>query len=411
MDYGTFFFTNIVSVTVFTVCICILAWYNRRVTGMRWFAAAQVVGLAKLILQSLEGKVSPLLGSLTVSELYLVSIMLQWMGLRWFVVRKPMKSRWPWIAIGAVLAAYIVMFVFKVQYSANVANLPFVMVCGASAWMLWRHGKPPFIGVARVSAAVVGLQMAVAAYRAMLTNLRYMHPRETVFAHRDPSWLYSLAVAAFLATVMVMCELWLLVTELQRELAVQARTDPLTGALNRRAMEEATLREAARSMRYGHALSMIMIDIDTFKSLNDTRGHVAGDRALQGLVCRIKSVLRRQDLLARMGGEEFAILLPDTSEISALVTAERVRHAVEDLEVPFESAPIKLTICAGVAQLDVASGWELMLQQADAAMYEAKNHGRNLVSARIAPAAINEELRKSFGGKSCRYVQTACSAT
>ncbi len=408
MDYGTFFFTNIASVTVFTVCIGILAWYNRRVTGMRWFAAAQLVGLVKLILQGLEGKVPAVLGSLTVSELYLLSIMMQWMGLRWFVVRKPIRSRWPWIAIGIVLAVYAVMFVCKVQYSANVANVPFVVVCGASSWMLWKHGKAPFTAVARVSSGVVGLQMAVAAYRAVLTNLRYMHPHETVHAHTDPAWLYSLAAAAFLATVMVMCELWLLVTELQRELAVQARTDPLTGAMNRRAMVEAALRETARSMRYGRALSMIMMDIDNFKNLNDTRGHVAGDRALQALVCRVKAALRQHDMLARMGGEEFAILLPDTAEMPALVIAERVRQAVADLEVPFESGPIKLTICAGVAQLNPACDWEYMLRQADAAMYEAKRHGRNLVSAQPELAAIDGNER-GIDPKSQPCVQTVCN--
>jgi len=410
MDYGTFFFTNIVSVTVFTVCIGILAWYNRRVTGMRWFAYAQVAGLVKLILQGLEGKVSPALGSLTVSELYLVSITMQWMGLRWFVVRKPMKNHWPWVAIGVVLAVYPWLFAYKIQYSANVANLPFLVVCGASAWMLLKHGKAPFTTVARVTAGVAAMQMAVAAYRAGLTNLRYMHPRETVNAHTDPEWVYSLALAAFLATVMVMCELWLLMTELQRELAVQARTDPLTGALNRRSMEEAALRETGRSARYGNALSMIVLDIDNFKSLNDTRGHAAGDRALQALVCRVKAALRQQDLLARTGGEEFAILLPDTNELAALVTAERVRQAVEDLEVPFDGGPIKMTVCAGVAQLDAARGWEQMLKQADAAMYEAKKHGRNLVSARLAPGAVAAEFKSGRSRKGCRYVQTACNA-
>ncbi len=408
MDYGTFFFTNIASVTVFTVCIGILACYNRRVTGMRWFAGAQAVGLAKLILQGLEGKVPAVLGSFTVSELYLVSIMLQWMGLRWFLVRTSMRNRWPWIGIGVVLAVYGVMFPFKIQYSANIANIPFVVVCGVSSWMLWKHGRAPFLAVSRVSAAVVASQMTVAAYRAVLTNLRYMHPHETVNAHSDPQWVYSLATAAFFATVMVMCELWFLVTELQRELAEQARTDPLTGALNRRSMEEAAQRETARSVRYGHALCMIVIDIDNFKKLNDTRGHAAGDRALQALVCRVRSLLRKQDSLARTGGEEFGVLLPDTSELPALMIADRVRQAVEDLEVPFEGGPIRITVCAGVAQLDTACGWENMLRRADAAMYAAKKHGRNLISSRLALPEISRGFRRTNGKSDCRYVQTIC---
>jgi diguanylate cyclase (GGDEF)-like protein len=387
MDYGTFFFTNIASVTVFTVCMSLLAWHNRRVQGLRWFAAGLIVGWVKLILQGLEGKVSAVLTGMTANELYLVSIAMQWIGLRWFVVRKPFLHRRLWIPIGLVLAAYTFTFLAKIPYTGNVINLPFVALCGFSAWTLWRHGSGPFSVVSRVGAAILCGQMSVAAYRAILTNLRYMRPWETVIAHNDPRWLYSLAGMAFLATFMVMCDLWFLVTELQWELAVQARTDPLTGALNRRAMEEAARRETARSLRYGNVLSMMMIDIDNFKHLNDTRGHAAGDRALQALVSKVRTLLRQQDLLARTGGEEFAILLPDTTAPAALAIAERVRQAVEEFDIAFETGSLRLTVCAGVAQFDPAEGWEEMMRQADAAMYEAKNRGRNLVSARLQAIA------------------------
>jgi diguanylate cyclase (GGDEF)-like protein len=394
MDYGTFFFTNIASVTVFTVWICVLAWYNRRVTGMSWFAGAQIVGLAKLILQGLEGKVPVFLGSMTANELYLVSIAMQWMGLYCFVARKPFRYRRLWIPIGLVLAAYTIAFLAKISYTGNVINLPFVALCGFSAWTLWRHGRGPFTAVSRVSAVILCGQMCVAAYRAIVTNLSYAHPWETVNAHSDPRWINSLAAAAFLAACMGMCEMWFLVTELQGELAWQARTDPLTGALNRRSMEEAALRETARCQRYGNALSMIVIDIDNFKHLNDTRGHAAGDCALQALVRRLNCMLRQQDALARMGGEEFAILLPDTSGSAALTIAERVRQAVADLDVAFETGPVKMTVCAGVAELHPALGWEEMMRRADAAMYAAKRCGRNRVSARSEPG---ESLAKKTG--------------
>jgi diguanylate cyclase (GGDEF)-like protein len=386
MDYGTYFFTNIASVTVLTVCFCLLAWHNRSVKGVKWFAGGMVVGLLKLILQGLEGKVPAVSSGMLANELYLVSVSMHFMGLRWFVVRKPMKSRWPWIALAILLVAYTVLFQAHISYIGNVMNIPFVAVCGASAWMLLQYGSGPFSTVSRVTTVILVGQMGVAGYRATLTNLLYTRPWQTVDAHTDPRWLYSLAGMAFLATFMVMCNLWFLVTELQRELAEQARTDPLTGAMNRRAMEEAALRESARSIRLGSPLCMIMIDIDNFKQLNDSRGHAAGDHALQALVCNVKNMLRATDLLARTGGEEFAILLPDTPAASGFLVAERVRSAIQDLQVPFETGPIRFTISAGVAQLDPSCGFEGLMRLADEAMYDAKEHGRNLVSARMADA-------------------------
>jgi len=389
MDYGTLFFANIASMTVFTVCMILLAYYNRNLVGMSWFAGSIAMVLAKLILQGLEGKISVVSG-MVANELYLVAILMQMMGLYWFVVRKPMqKSRWFWFALGAILVIYSAMFLARIRYGGNIINIPFVIVCGMSAWILLKHGRGPFTVVSRVTAVVVGAEMLVAAYRAMLTNLLYIRPWATVYAQTDPRWEYSLACMFFLTTFMVMCELWFLVTELQCELAEQARTDALTGALNRRALEEAALREASRSIRHGNALCMIVLDIDEFKQINDARGHAAGDAVLRALVVQAKTMLRLQDLIARTGGEEFTILLPDTSVSAGIEAAERVRKAIEALEVPFETGPIKFTVSLGVAQFSSTLGdWESMMRRADLAMYEAKELGRNKVAAQLVEASV-----------------------
>jgi diguanylate cyclase (GGDEF)-like protein len=344
---------------------------------MQWFAGALVVGLLKLILQGLEGKLAPVFGSMVPNELYLISSVMQLIGLHWFALRRPFRHRWPFVAIAISLAVYTWMFLGKIPYSGNVINLPNVLVCAAAAWMLVKHGGA---AVSRVTAVILAGQAVAMGYRAWLTNMRYTRPWETVHAQTDPRWLYSLALLALLATCMVMCDLWYLVTELGRVLAEQARTDPLTGALNRRAMEEVALRETSRSIRHGHPLCMIVLDVDHFKELNDSRGHAAGDRALQGLVEQVRATLRGNDLIARTGGEEFTILLPDTSAAAGILAAERVRQAIEAMELSFEEKPIRFTVSAGVAQLDPSQGnWENMMRRADSAMYEAKEHGRNAV--------------------------------
>jgi diguanylate cyclase (GGDEF)-like protein len=391
MDYGTFFFTNIVSMTVFTLSVSVLAWRNRIVVGMKWFAWALIALLGKLILQGLEGKVPAVLGNMVPNELYLISSVLQLMGLYWFVRRAPFRLRWPFVVMSLALGTYTAMFLGKVPYSGNVINIPNVVVCVASAWFLLKHGRRV---VSHVAAVVLTGEAAVMSYRAWLTNINYVRPWETVHAETDPRWLYSLALAAFFATCMVMCYIWFLVTELSRVLAEQARTDPLTGALNRRAMEEAALRETARSIRHGRGLCMIVLDVDHFKHLNDTRGHAAGDCALQALVNQVKSMLRENDLMARTGGEEFTILLPETTASAGIIAAERVRQAIEDLVVPFENGAIQFTVSAGVAQFDPSQGgWEAMMRRADSAMYIAKEHGRNSVCP--APSLVDVDLKSA----------------
>jgi diguanylate cyclase (GGDEF)-like protein len=392
INYGTFFFTNIATVTVFTVCLCLLAWRNRHVTGLRWFAGGMAVGLVKLVLQGLNHAIPSILSEMVAQELYLVSFAMQFIGLRWFVQRRPFNNRWPFVAIVLALLVYTVLFLERVPYTSNVINVPNIMVCGVSAWMLFKYGRGPFAAVARVSALVLSADAVVMTYRAALTNLRYRTPWLAINAQTDPRWLYSLAGMAFLATCLSMCMLWFLVTELNKELAEQARTDPLTGAMNRRAMEDSALRETTRSIRYGHLPCMIVLDIDDFKHINDTRGHAAGDAVLRALVQQIKPMMRVNDVLARTGGEEFTILLPNTSASAGLVAAERVRQAVEALEVPYEEEPIRFTISAGVAQLDPAQGgWEGMMRRADAAMYEAKENGRNTVR----PKSLGSEMESS----------------
>ncbi len=377
MDYGTFFFTNIVSMTVFTSCVCLLAWHNRSIVGVRWFAGSLIFVLTKLILQGLEGRAPAVLTGMTANELYLLSFAMQLMGLRWFVVRKPMRYGWPWVLSTVVIAIYTVMFLVRIPRGGNIINTCSIVICGASVWLLLRHGRAP---VSRVARVVLSAEVTVMSYRAWLTNVRYMRPWETAHAETDPRWVYSLAAMALLTTCMVMCYLWYLVTELNRELAELARTDPLTGALNRRAMEEAALRETSRSLRHGNPLCMIVLDVDHFKLLNDARGHAAGDCALQALVRQVRTMLRANDLLARTGGEEFMLLLPDTSAATGLVAAERVRQAIENLVVPFEDEPVRFTVSAGVAQFDSSlGGWESMMRRADFALYEAKEHGRNTV--------------------------------
>ena len=161
----------------------------------------------------------------------------------------------------------------------------------------------------------------------------------------------------------------------------QAHTDFLTGLANRRFFLESAENELARSARYGKAVSILMLDIDHFKRINDTYGHMTGDVVLQKLADLCRSTLREVDIMGRWGGEEFSILLPETDGKSAEEAAERIRRLVADTGVALKQGlPLKLTISIGVAtHTDKDDNIDMLIDRADQALYGAKNAGRNRV--------------------------------
>lgn len=171
---------------------------------------------------------------------------------------------------------------------------------------------------------------------------------------------------------------------LERELEYQAHTDVLTGLHNRRHFFELAEQELTRSRRYGKQLSLLMLDVDQFKLLNDTYGHHVGDTVLQKLSEICTRTLREIDIAGRIGGEEFAILLPETMADHALEVAERLRLAIAGATVQREQGdcPVQFTVSIGITSL-VATDSQIdeLLRRADAALYVAKQAGRNRVSA------------------------------
>jgi two-component system, cell cycle response regulator len=152
--------------------------------------------------------------------------------------------------------------------------------------------------------------------------------------------------------------------------------DSLTGAWNRRHFMAAATQEMERAARYGSPLSAIMLDVDFFKAVNDGHGHGLGDEVLRRVVETCRAALREVDLFGRLGGEEFAVLLPETALGGALGLAERLRHAVAGME----TSGIMVTLSLGVAQRQEGeTSVDRLLGRADQALYRAKQNGRNRV--------------------------------
>lgn len=198
--------------------------------------------------------------------------------------------------------------------------------------------------------------------------------RPSAFSESDLRLLASFAATASAALNNVMLH-----SELQR-LAV---TDTLTGLLYRRALFDLGQREIERSWRSNHPISAIMLDIDNFKSFNDTYGHAAGDRVLQVVAERCKRSVRTIDILGRYGGDEFAILLPDTDLYGASEVAERILRSIQGIDLELEGKLLAVSVSMGVARVLQASGsLSTLLDRADSAMYAAKQAGGNRVEVR-----------------------------
>ncbi len=166
-----------------------------------------------------------------------------------------------------------------------------------------------------------------------------------------------------------------------RAMEEHATTDDLTGLYNRRSFERVLAREVERSRRYGVSASLLLLDLDGFKALNDTHGHAAGDRVLRYAAAMMCRHLRATDVPCRLGGDEFAIVLCDTPLADALAVAERIRADVEDA-----FARASITVSAGVASVPMhAATAEKLVASADKALYAAKGGGRNGTVA-AAPA-------------------------
>jgi diguanylate cyclase (GGDEF)-like protein len=172
-----------------------------------------------------------------------------------------------------------------------------------------------------------------------------------------------------------------------------ARTDYLTGVLNRRAFFELAVPEFERSRRYQHPLAFILIDVDNFKKVNDTYGHLVGDLVLENMARVCQEGLREVDTLARYGGEEFVVMLPETAQAGVIQAAERLRQRVEGLSFPSRLGPVRVTISLGGAVYNPACASvtiDRLLGEADMALYQAKRAGKNQVCVAMVENSLIE---------------------
>ena len=210
-------------------------------------------------------------------------------------------------------------------------------------------------------------------------RVHLLHPTEHLRVLQRALWLRAaLTILLGWLAIWGIERVWLRMAALRR-LSWQ---DPLTQLFNRRGFDNRSSREWARALRFGRPLSVLALDLDHFKRVNDAHGHAAGDHVLRTAAALCRLQLRDMDILARMGGEEFSILLPETALDQAKAVAERIRHALQHMGATWQGAHIPMTVSIGLAVRGPADATLAdLLDRADEALYRAKESGRNKVEA------------------------------
>ena len=349
--------------------------------GLRLWALAQAsIGLAFGL--ALPEPRQPLASWLIVggSALIVLGLALQWQGLRSFYARPYMW--WPvLLSLGLALLGnlWFAILAPNVLYRAIFNSLLMGTWSLLSAHAALRAPAPPSIAARLTGAAFLGL--ALLFFVRLLYLLTAAPPDYGLYARisLNPIMQFLLSV---LQMILVSSFMLMVHTRITNDLNHLASSDGLTGARNRRSLEERFARWQTLELRKGGILSLLLIDIDHFKHVNDTYGHPAGDAVLCAIARLGQTMLRKHDTFARYGGEEFCVLLPATNETEAASLAERFRLAVAACVHPNENPALPLTISIGVAcSNEVGDEFSQLLQAADDALYHAKRNGRNRVVA------------------------------
>jgi diguanylate cyclase (GGDEF)-like protein len=344
--------------------------YPPYVRGLTLWASALATIFVAAALLSARGSLPDFFSLFVANSLLMVGFTLLYFGSRQhFNLRVNPRS---WIIFGALCMAAIaslplVTTVYQARAAVMATFLSFALLLHAR--IIFKHGDKTF--AYRYTGVIIGVCGLVCVYRLV----SYFFDRTDTHLYEQSlsqifyvsAFVYGVVLAGLGFTLMAS-------NRVRKELEHLASHDSLTGCLTRRAWLDICGQEMDRSVRTGRQMTILMLDIDHFKLINDKFGHQAGDRVIVSFVNKAVNALRRADSLGRYGGEEFVALLPETDADQALVVAERIRSAVETA-----SDKPNCTVSIGVASNNVKLSVDGLLALADEAMYRAKRDGRNRV--------------------------------
>jgi len=393
IDVHTLYLVGLISQATFALTLMLLAWSDRRTRGTPWLAGACALQFAWTAARAVSnGRISRVSEALSACLLVLLFYFV-FVGFRWFVKQRGIESRKELLAAGGALVLVLVAAFVNVELGVGLGRAIGLGIGVTSVSMLWRTRIKGLKATARACAVVLSFTMTI-----ILVNVFGRLPMEAMLtAGRETGFVVVLrAITVTLVSLLSFSFVALFVGETNRRLQEDTRTDSLTKLRNRRAMEEVAIREVWQAVRKQYPLALLMLDLDHFKRLNDTWGHALGDRALRVVGSVLQREMGQRELTARMGGEEFAVLLPGFSLEEAGIVAERLRSAVAELRLHETGNSASMTVSIGVSVLcDGEHSWTDMLCRADDALYRAKRAGRNRVTlCSIGPSPMGPEPMK-----------------
>lgn len=378
LDLRTLSINNILMSASFAACLLVYASYNSKFGGTKHIAYAFLLSGCAFLLIGFRGYIPDAISIILSNSLLVLSVACIHLGFIYFYQFEPHKIR----QFHGILILLMILLACIFTYIEDNVNARIILVSiflsmqciHISKTLLSAHNKANItLSIGYILFALFFLA------RAVLTFFE-----EPLSDFMKAGFLHSLSIIVFelLVAVTAFGFVWTVNQKVQMILSDQASHDPLTKALNRRALEEIVNTELSRSLRNRLPLSIMMLDLDYFKHVNDTYGHGQGDSVLVQVAELLMRNTRQYDSIARIGGEEFIILLPETTIDQANVMAEnlRVKIAEHNYSSQENNNGIKVTASFGITGLDLEKdSWLHMLERADKGLYKAKTSGRNRV--------------------------------
>ncbi|CDP50663.1 hypothetical protein [Devosia sp. DBB001] len=377
LDFLTLYIVILLnSLTVSVIWAAIAASYRSLEAARYWLASCLiiVVGGAVLAIQGNAGALGP---AVVGNGIVIFGFFQMWIGVRRFFGLASGQR----IAMALTAASVVCMLIFagndrarSIVYAASQA-VP--MALGIAALLRHRpYASGRYIAAFAMAVGIAGHTTT------SISNVMVMT------GHMEFEAFYRLASFTLLCTIFS-AVVWnfgfavMTIERLRGEVAALAEHDELTGLPNRRKFNDRMEQEDSRARRSGHGYSLLVIDVDKFKGINDGFGHVAGDRALTHAATILASALRKDDMLARLGGDEFCLLLPETNAEQALEVGRKLADTLRQNPLQWKGQRIAITLSIGVAEWSAEHGnsFEALMTQADAALYRVKDGGRDGIAA------------------------------